>query len=329
MTRGTSLINNSDNYHPPLEISLQSTVCRNKITQTLKNEHKNYSTRLNYAKGDFLKLYCTVQSIDWTPLYSMCNTNQAANFLQEKMYSAVCDAVPQSRQRAESCYPPWFTCHIIRLIKLKEKARKAYKRNSSEINLLHYKTLRKHSKKMIKETYKLNNDKIENDIHEKPETFWKFINSERANTSHPCVFTYGNEKLTEPQQIAEAFAKHFKSVFNKPTSTNSLSTCVNNNYQSISLGNITNKDVERALKHLKSKRAVGPDGIPEYIYKGCSEFLISPLRYIFDLAVRTNTFPQIWTISSVTPIPKTANTSNIPDSRPITNMPVPNKIFKK
>ena len=84
-----------------------------------------------------------------------------------------------------------------------------------------------------------------------------------------------------------------------------------------------------ALKKMKPKRAIGPDGIPQYIYKACSELITAPLAYIFNLVVKTSTFPHIWTISSVSPVPEVANTTNIAEHRPITNMPVLNKIFEK
>jgi len=55
---------------------------------------------------------------------------------------------------------------------------------------------------------------------------------------------------------------------------------------------------------MKPKRAVGPDGVPQYIYKACAKFLIAPLTYVFNLVVSTSTCPQNSTISAVTPVPK-------------------------
>jgi len=118
-------------------------------------------------------------------------------------------------------------------------------------------------------------------------------------------------------------------VFNNSTPVDLTCNVINGNYGTITLDNITDDDVEKALKYLKPKRAIGPDGIPQYIYKGCSEFFITPLRYIFNLIIQARRSPYNWTLSSVTPIPITANTNNISDPRPIANMPVPNKIFEK
>ena len=156
----------------------------------------------------------------------------------------------------------------------------------------------------LRKSYYVHTVGVEAGLYEDPKRFWNFVNSKRSNNSHPSSFTYNNEELTEPKQVADAFANHFKSVFSEPVSYPSTYNDVSSVHQSIFIGNITIDDVKEALKRMKPKRAVGPDGVPQYIYKACSEFLTTPLTYIFNLIISKSTFPHTWTISSVTPIPK-------------------------
>jgi len=65
------------------------------------------------------------------------------------------------------------------------------------------------------------------------------------------------------------------------------------------------------------------------IYKACSEYLIAPLLHVINLVIRASIVPYDWTITAITPVPKVTNTTNIDDHRPITSMPVANKIFEK
>lgn len=80
---------------------------------------------------------------------------------------------------------------------------------------------------------------------------------------------------------------------------------------------------------MKPKKSLGPDGIPQYIYKACADFVAAPLVYIINLILDTRTFPRLWTLSAATPVPKPGDTRDITNYRPIANISVPNKIFEK
>ena len=143
--------------------------------------------RLNYARGDFLKLYYIIKSHDRTALYDITNVHDAANYFQEKMLEAVCQAVPRTKKSPYSRYPPWLTCEIIRTIKLKEKARKKYKNNCNTLNLQHYQSLRQKSKKMIRQAHRNHLTGIQNEIITNPKIFWKNIKSKKTDSSHPSI----------------------------------------------------------------------------------------------------------------------------------------------
>jgi len=40
---------------------------------------------------------------------------------------------------------------------------------------------------------------------------------------------------------------------------------------------VTESDVDQAIRKMKAKRSLGPDGIPAYIYKGLREKVTAPL----------------------------------------------------
>jgi hypothetical protein len=81
----------------------------------------------------------------------------------------------------------------------------------------------------------------------------------------------GNEQnpLSRPSEAAEAFATYFKSVFNTHHignfSTNFQST------DSLSTAYIPNSDVFKAIRPSCPSTSVGPDDIPAFIIKGCSD----------------------------------------------------------
>ena len=50
-------------------------------------------------------------------------------------------------------------------------------------------------------------------------------------------------------------------MFNNSTPVDLTRNVINGNYGTITLGNITDDEVEKALKYLKPKRAIGPDAM--------------------------------------------------------------------
>ena len=95
------------------------------------------------------------------------------------------------------------------------------------------------------------------------------------------------------------------------------------NFSEISL-----QDVELGIRKLKSKTTIGPDGIPQYLVKGCSDVLKYPLQIIFNMSLQTLTFPERWKEALIIPIPKAANIRDIQNFRPIAKLPTFCKVFE-
>ncbi len=134
-----------------------------------------------------------------------------------------------------------------------------------------------------------------------------------------------------PKEIADAFAKHFPSVFLGTSGTQGSEDAATlprfNNIQ-IRLPYVNIEDVMAATKALKSKLSLDPDKIPPNVYKACAHLVVKPLTYIFNLSIRFSKFPSVWKISKINPIPKTAEIADITKYRLIALLPVPAKIFE-
>ena len=62
----------------------------------------------------------------------------------------------------------------------------------------------------------------------------------------------------------------------------------------------------------------GPDGIPSFLIKDCASVLAKPLLILFNLALNSNTFPELWKNSKIIPVFKKDNRTDIKNYRPIT-----------
>ena len=91
---------------------------------------------------------------------------------------------------------------------------------------------------------------------------------------------------------------------------------------------ITSAAVFTQLSKLKACKATGPDNIPPRLFKVGAQFLCSPLAEIFNLSVRTKTFPMCFKRAHVCPIPKTSK-PRLHDFRPISLLSPLSKVFER
>jgi hypothetical protein len=65
---------------------------------------------------------------------------------------------------------------------------------------------------------------------------------------------------------------------------------------------LSDTELKRAIRRLRSTKFVEPHEIPNFITKGSSEKCTPLLRHIFDLSILTGRFPSLWKQEAVVPI---------------------------
>ena len=68
-------------------------------------------------------------------------------------------------------------------------------------------------------------------------------------------------QLDSPQSIVDEFANFFKSVYVASSNTSRYSSNETSNSQNISITNVSQLEVSKALKKLKNTKTAGPDKI--------------------------------------------------------------------
>lgn len=72
----------------------------------------------------------------------------------------------------------------------------------------------------------------------------------------------------------------------------------------------------------------GHDQIPSFLIKDCSNIFITPLLTLFNIALRTSTFPDCWKLAKVCPIHKSGDIRDIKNYRGIAIFPNFAKVFE-
>ena len=157
---------------------------------------------------------------------------------------------------------------------------------------------------------------MEKNITLDPKKFWSFVRSKRGVTRIPGTMFYNDECNSDPNIIVNSFADYFKSVFidSSPLTDDVIFTKVNN---TVSVTYISEDEIIGELKRMKNSMTSRPDSIPSFLLKDCAHVLSKPLSHIFNIMLKSSTFPNIWKLAQICPVLKKGDPSQVTNYRPI------------
>jgi hypothetical protein len=285
----------------------------------------------NFKRADFLGLWRSLSNCDWQSVYSENQVDRAVGVFYDLVYDCLDNAVPKSTTRKYK-YPKWYTPEIIACIKQKQVSRKKFLRSSKLLHFNQFREHRRNLKYLIAQAHRNYVLEIEGNVKSDPKKFWEFVKSKRSSVSSgPNVYSWNGDKFSDGKSVSDAFARYFASVFNDegPVDISAvINTPVLPGAHSLVLNVISENEVLSAIRKLPSKRSFGPDLIPPYIFRACSDFFVKPLCYIFNLCLRCNTFPSLWKTARVIPLHKKGNRFEISNFRPVSIISTPAKVFE-
>jgi hypothetical protein len=272
-----------DNYHPPLNLDFKL---------TLDSQPTFLTTRHNYGQGDYLLFYNTLSNYYWSCVLNENSVDSAVYNFTDNVSETINETIPFVKP-TNSSFLHWFSKSLIYYIKKKIFFFKKYKKSKSDF---YYSILSYYSKlvKINRTVDRLDWLKtIDNGLRTQPKHFWKYISKFKRNDQSVTKIQIGNKNITQPQLIADVFAVHFSPIFNSSSSVRvpNNSDCISSHVLNISY--ISNSDVERNISRLRSTKCVGPDELPNFITKGCSEILAPLLCHIFNLSLLTGKFNSL------------------------------------
>ena len=92
---------------------------------------------------------------------------------------------------------------------------------------------------------------------------------------------------------------------------------------------VTQNEVDKELRKLKSKKATGIDGIPSKLLKDCAYVISFPLTFIINQSLESSTVPSEWKVAKVVPLFKSGKPTELDNYRPISILPVLSKVQEK
>ena len=310
-----------DTHHPALNISLVP-----KTINPVKFPINLNSRTYNFKKANYPALYDSLLQTDWTFLETFQDVNIACDNFYNKLYSIFDVHVPVYKNNNKK-FPIWYTAEIIKNIKLRDKYRKKYKKHNDANSAEDYKRIRSIIKYQTAEAYKNYLNDVEANLSIDPKQFWSYINNKKCTTRIPGKMYYNDAEIENPQTIVNSFSHFFNSVY-LPASNELPSSEIMSNLPCVHIDQLSEIDVTKAIKKLKNKMTSGHDMIPSFLVKDCSSVFVTPLLIIFNMSLRTSTFPECWKLAKVCPIYKSGNVGDIINYRGISILPNFAKVFE-
>jgi hypothetical protein len=172
----------------------------------------------------------------------------------QKLYSVFDKHIPR-RGGSLATYLAWFDRELIYLIRRKFKAWQRYKRSDRIHDYNIFKQLRAEVKEKERHAYNNYVTRMNANVKANPKYFWSFMNSIKKSTSIPDVMNYDIERYRSLR--SRYFSKSFM-VNNKNQQSNQhLTELMNKNV--LYLNDISDDDVQKAIKKLKNSQTAGPD----------------------------------------------------------------------
>jgi hypothetical protein len=151
-----------------------------------------------------------------------------------------------------------------------------------------------------------------------PKNFWRYVKLNRITSELPLHMTFNGSQTYRCEQILNCFADYFQSVYNNPVSNNNNTSLASAGQTvNVNITDITEEEILDPLKALDSKSTNGPDRIPSLFLKDFAQEFSLPLFYIFNLALKSGTFPDSWKIAKIIIVFKKGDRGAIENYRPV------------
>ena len=224
--------------------------------------------------------------------------------------------------------------------KRKQKLYNKFLKSRSTADDLNYKIYKNFFQKLIKKakiTYYSNQlNKYKTNIKKTWETINEVTGRKKISTDNlPNTVNENNIIYQNKEQICKEFNKYFVNVgphyaSKIPQVNIDYKHFLNDQYNPELLDKeLTNKEFDDSISHLKSNKAAGYDDLNSNIVIQIMSAIKKPLFHVLELSIREGIFPELLKISKVTPIFKNDERSKLSNYRPISLIPIFSKIFER
>ena len=293
-----------------------------------KQPSQRKRSRWNFKKANWQKFRRELDTDLDIPTITRLDENEGNDYITKAILKAAKSSIPRGSVKK---YSPFWTKELENAVTERHAARNMYESENSKENRTRYNKATAETKLLTKKLKKQAwTEKCgELNLRQGGRDAWKLLgNMSGANSQvNPKPFTAGSEVLTSDTKKAEHLNKHFAKV-TKATKKTELDRTLKKALQEeefkldktpgIFSEELTNGELDKALKMLKMRKAPGPVKVHNEMLKNLGETAKTALLILFNKTWKSGVVPKAWKLATISPILKKGKPADLPQSyRPI------------
>ncbi len=324
--------------HMPNFLILEKTIPKNNKLSVIKRNFKNFN------ENDFIT---DVKQLNFDNLNNTQNPQNNIDIKYDYFHNNILQIIekhaplqPLSKKKKKQLLKPWITKGILKSITVKNKLYKKFLKSKDSFWYQRYKYYRNMLHRLIKNSKRLHYNSYFESFKTNSKMIWKGINDliNKSSTSRKTEATsikVNGNIIKDPKQVANKFTDYFTNVAKSLVDKLGTSNSNFKDYlkdpiaESIMLFPVTEVEVLDQINSLDSSKAAGAYDIPISLIKLLKNEIKKPLMTLTNLSFTSGSFPKSIKYAKVIPIFKANSKFEVCNYRPISILPIFNKIFEK
>ena len=314
--------------------------CVRKFQGAVEKDHKVITTRSmkNFDKDAFL---ADVADICWE--HGLDETDDVNVLVTQwsTLFSLIIDKhAPIKTLRVSERYCPWVNDDLKKLIRSRDKLKKAAVKSKSLLLMSSYRHIRnkinKQNSELKRQYFSERLAQAKGNMKESWKTINQVLNKRSKSTNIDLLKGPGGEIINR-QEISNSMNEYFCSVGKGlaskiDDSPNPILTGeynLNPDNRRFNFRPIVVQDIRDAMSKIKTSKSLGSDNISSYFLKLATPYIENALVFMFNTSLETSQFPDCWKNARITPIFKEGDRTERSNYRLISVLPVISRLFEK
>jgi hypothetical protein len=272
-----------------------------------------------YSKADLTQIRYDLIAFDhtFTEIEPTSRTVNENWIMFREAFSSILNKNIPSKTLNGKWNQPWINQNLKRQVKKKQRMYAKAKDTNKRDDWKNYRQCRNQTKRNIKKQYwTYMNTIIDPDKDKAHRKLFKFIKSQKKDTSGVSPLKTTQGLLSKSKDKAEALNQQFKSAFTPPDPSPHPDKGPSP-HPIMPDFTVTENGVLKLLEELNPNKAPGPDGVSGKILKTMASEIAPILTIIFRQSMETGNLPDDWKKANIAPIFKKGDRSNPANYRPV------------
>lgn len=263
---------------------------------------------------------------NWTTLYSLPTCQSKYDFFTKYIQELMDTYIPIKEEIRNHNDKPWVTKKFTDLILARQKA---WKNGRNTMYNFYRNKVNRLAKNLRKNYYE---SKIKDRRKTNPRSWWKATKSLIGQSHNLEISSYQQILQDECDNNIQTLADNLNDfLISVCSDIEPLPEEENTTNDQVTEDEFlaTVEDVSTKLSNIKLEKAIGPDGIPNWILRDLAPIVSKPLTSIFNASFLEKYIPEGMKSADIVPVPKKSPVTNIKkDVRPISLTPVISRIME-